>query len=287
MRLFFRLIPTAILPFLFATRLFAVVDANSLTNTSNPNDGSPWANVGNVNGASGIYLGNGWVLTANHVGAGTITFDIGTFTADGQTVRLHNPDSSLTDLLLFHLTLAPSLSSLTLASSTPGVNSLVDMEGFGRIAGSTQKTYSTASGTYTGFDWSSSGFKSWGTNRIASGVTTQSDLGNGTVQVFSMDFSSSGQTSDEGQAATGDSGGAIFFKKGATWELAGMMDAIGTLINQPASTAVYGDITNSADISTYRSQIASVIAVPEPGVSGLFVLGSGAAFFAALKKRRR
>src|SRR2546426_10430498 len=111
--------PFAVILLLFlAAKAYAVVDANSTTNTSNPNDGSPWANVGSVNGASGIYIGNGWVLTASHVGAGTITFDIGTFAADGQTIRLTDNDSS-TDLLLFHLTLTPNLSALTLSASTP------------------------------------------------------------------------------------------------------------------------------------------------------------------------
>jgi hypothetical protein len=275
----------AILLCFFATRLFAIIDANSPTNTSDPGDGSPWGNVGHVNGASGIYIGDGWVLTANHVGAGTITFDIGTFTADGQTVRLQNPDNSATDMLLFHLTLTPSLSALTLSSSTPGISSLVDMEGFGYIAGSAQKTYSTPSGTYTGFDWSGSQSKGWGTNRIQSGVSTQVDLGNGALQVFSVNFSQTLQTANEGQAATGDSGGAIFFKNGTTWELAGMIDAIGTLTDQPANTAVYGDFTNAADIATYRSQIVS--AVPEPATSALLVFGGGAIFFAALKKRKR
>jgi hypothetical protein len=268
----------------FATKLFAIVDANSQTNTSDPADGSPWGNVGSVNSASGIYIGNGWVLTANHVGAGTITFDIGTFTADGQTVRLKNPNNSSTDMLLFHLTLTPNLSSLTLSSSTPGINSLVDMEGFGYIAGSAEKTYTPSN--YIGFDWGSQS-KSWGTNAIQSGVSTQASLGNGAVQVFSLDFSQTGQTANEGQVADGDSGGAIFFKNGATWELAGMIDAKGTLTNpnQPANTAVYGDFTNAADIATYRSQIVS--AVPEPATSALLVFGGGAIFFAALKKRKR
>jgi secreted trypsin-like serine protease len=112
-------------------------------------------------------------------------------------------------------------------------------------------------------------------------------LGNGALQVFSVNFSQTFQTANEGQAATGDSGGAIFFKNGTTWELAGMIDAIGTLTDQPGSTAVYGDFTNAADIATYRSQIVSVSNVPEPGPSALLVLGGGAIFFAALKKRKR
>src|ERR1700734_1830127 len=36
-----------------------------------------WDYVGTVNDASGVYLGNGWVLTAGHVGAGTFVLGSG------------------------------------------------------------------------------------------------------------------------------------------------------------------------------------------------------------------
>jgi len=286
------LIISFLLIFCAAASALAIVDSNSTTNTSNPNDGSPWGNVGTVNGSSGVYLGSGWVLTANHVGAGNITFDIGSFTYDGTSVRLINPsDSSQTDLVLFHLTTTPNLPSLTLASSTPIATSAVDLMGYGRIRGSAQQNYVTTSGTYVGFDWSSSGAKSWGTNRIDSGgVFTQQDLGNGTLQVFSTTFDQSGvlRTTDESQAAVNDSGGAVFYDDSVKgWELAGIVDAIGTLTNQPANTAVYGDRTDAADIATYRSQIVSV--VPEPSACFLLIAGAGGFFGVktARKKSRR
>ncbi|MDP9290943.1 MAG: PEP-CTERM sorting domain-containing protein [Verrucomicrobiota bacterium] len=277
---------SAILLF-FAATAFAVVDANSTTNTSDPNDGSPWANVGSVNGASGEYLGNGWVLTAYHVGAGTITFDSGAFAWDGQQIRLTNADNTRTDLLLFHLTIAPNLAALSLSSSTPTAGSIVDMEGYGRIRGSDEKTYSTASGTYMGFDWSAAGAKSWGTNTIDSGGVTTINQGFGPVHVFSMDFSKTPQTLNEGEGALGDSGGAVFSFNGTTLELAGMMDAIGTFPNQPANTAVYGNETYAADITYYRNQIATVTGIPEPSTIWMLALGSTALGLAARSKRRR
>ena len=273
---------------------FAVIDATSTTNTTNPNNGVPWDNVGSVNGGSGEYLGNGWVLTANHVGAGAITFGIDTFTPDGQTVRLTNPsDSSPTDILLFHLTLTPTLPSLVISSSTPATDSIVDLVGFGRIRGSAQHNFSTVDyGTKTGFDWSSSGAKSYGTNRIMpGGVGDQNNLGFGTLQVFSLDFTQSpifGQTAHEAQVATGDSGGGVFYynptpplSAPARWELAGMIDALGSYVF-PLPASVYGDESYIADLATYKSQINAVVATPEPGVMALLSVG-----LLALGRRRR
>jgi autotransporter-associated beta strand protein len=236
----------------------AIVDANTTANTVDPADGSPWAYVGGVNGASGEYLGNGWVLTAYHVGVGSITLDSGTYQPDGRVIRLTNPaDGSPTDMLLYHLILNPAaLSSLALSATTPVFNSSVDMQGFGHIRGSAQKTY----GAYTGYDWSAGTIKSYGTNRVASGgVVTQADLGYGALRVFAVNFSQSG-TANEGQGSIGDSGGAIFYKRnGTTWELAGMIDSIGSYV-YPSSASVFGDVTYSGDIATYNSQISSIVA---------------------------
>jgi len=257
----------------FATDTRAVVDANSQANTNAPADGSPWANVGKINSGGGIYLANGWVLTAAHVGAGNIVFDSGAFAWDGTSVRLTNADSSLTDLLLFHLSTTPSLPTLTLSAATPSSLSPVDMIGFGHIAGSSETNF----GSYTGFLWSAGQFKSWGNNKINTGGVVTNDYGSGNVTMFSTSFTAPGthgpaaQTSDEGQGSTGDSGGAVFFNNGSTWELAGVMLVIDTLSGQPSSSSVYGQSTYSADIATYRSEILTVI--PEPSSLGLAGLG--------------
>jgi hypothetical protein len=47
-----------------------VIDSGDGTgNTTPPADDFGFENVGSASGLSGIYLGGGWVLTANHVGA--------------------------------------------------------------------------------------------------------------------------------------------------------------------------------------------------------------------------
>ena len=241
----------------------AIVDASSRTNTSAPPDGSPWASIGQVNGSSGVYLGAGWVLTAAHVGANDANFGGTVFRWDGTSLRLTNADGSVTDMVMFHLRTLPPLPRMSLATATPAASSQVTLIGCGSIAGSAQ----TNIGTYTGFYWSVNGLKSWGNNKVDPGGTRIINAGLGNVTTFRPTFSSSLQTSDEGQAAGGDSGGGVFQKNGSTWQLVGMLDAIGNLANQPSYTAVYNDLTYSADIATYRAQIVSTIAATVPALT--------------------
>jgi hypothetical protein len=220
--------------------------------------------VGTLNGASGIYIANGWVLTASHVGVNNFTLGSTTFTYDGNYLQLTNSDGTTTDMYLFHLSPPPPTPPVALASSTPAVNSVVDMIGYGHISGSTQQTI----GSYTGFYWSAQGYKSWGNNHVNSGLSVI-NAGLGNITLFNTDFTAPGasQASDEAQAAAGDSGGGVFFHAAAGWQLAGMIDLEGTFSGQAASTACYGDLTYSADIATYRNQIISIIASTAPVLS--------------------
>ena len=247
---------------------FAIVDANSTTNTSDPGGGVPWANVGSVNGGSGTYLGNGWVLTAAHVGAGPIAFDSGTFQPDGRVIRLSNPDTSLADMLLYHLVLTPGLTGSMVSSSTPAIGSLVDLVGYGRIRGSAEQTFSTKYGPKSGFYWSPNGTKSYGRNLIQTGVTTRTVLGVGSFRGFILDF-----TPPDAQVATGDSGGAVFYKNSATWELAGMIEALASFV-YPLPASVYGDESWIMDLPTYKTQIDALVSSTAGGASWTGVNGS-------------
>jgi hypothetical protein len=268
----------SILAFLFVTfgvwmatfQALAVIDANSSSNTSAPSDGAPWDNVVGVNGSSGVYLGAGWVLTASHVGVGSIGVGGGSFAPDGNSLRLTNSDGSGTDLILFHLTSAPPLPSVPLVTATPAAFSQIDMIGCGHIAGSAETNF----GLYSGFYWSYGTTKSWGNNKVNLGGTTTINVGYGNLTTFVCDFTSPGtlgpgsQTSDEAQVSFGDSGGGVFQKNGSLWQLVGILDAEANQVNQQAGTAVYGDKTYMADIATYQSQIAAVLAAqPVPNLS--------------------
>ena len=247
---------------------FAIVDANSTTNTSDPGGGVPWANVGSVNGGSGTYLGNGWVLTAAHVGAGPIAFDSGAFQPDGRVIRLSNPDTSLADMLLYHLVLTPGLTGSVVSSSTPAIGSLVDLVGYGRIRGSAEQSFSTEYGPKSGFYWSPNGTKSYGRNLIQSGVETRTVLGVGSFRGFILDF-----TPPDAQVATGDSGGAVFYKNSATWELAGMIEALASFV-YPLPASVYGDESWIMDLPTYKTQIDALVSSTAGGATWTGANGS-------------
>jgi hypothetical protein len=243
----------------------AVIDARSLTNTSAPADGAPWANVGTVNTASAIYLGAGWALTAHHVGPGDLNLGGTVFPWNNISIRLTNADGSSNDLVMFQLKALPPLPRLSLATTTPSALAHVDMIGYGRIAGSTQTNFGLG---LNGFYWSSSPAKSWGNNAVDTGGTVVLDAGQGPVTLFSTTFSQLGQTSDEAQAAPGDSGGGVFQKPGSTWQLAGMtLYVSSSLPNQPANTSVYGQQTYAANIATYFPQIITLITNTVPTLS--------------------
>src|SRR5262245_20194431 len=122
------------------TQAVVVATGDGTQNTTAPGDDFGFANVGKVynsfNGFfnSGVYLGNGWVLTAYHVvqdGSGGFLFNdvvfrdpvFGdtTFVVNATTaVRLQNADTTFTDLALFRLTTTPTfLSPVTIASALP------------------------------------------------------------------------------------------------------------------------------------------------------------------------
>lgn len=296
----------AALLLLTAASLPAVIVAggDGTQNTTAPASDQGWSYVGSVNysdgslNASGIYLGqyggSYWVLTANHVatsGLGSYTLNGTTYgfvTGSGQrvgTLDLYVVQISITDpgdpLL--------SVSNLALAATSPVLNTPLTMVGYGRNRAAELTPYyvDTSTNPYTwsttfppgtanaaGYQYAAGNTKRWGSN-TSEGTSTQS----GTTYLVT-DFDN---TSGQGQAAVGDSGGGVFAYNSATgqYELAGVMVTVGTYSGQPAETAIYGDTTYSIDIATYRSLILST--VPEP--SSLALLAT-ASLLLLLRKRR-
>jgi len=208
-----------------------------------------WDYVGSVNGASAVYLGNNWVLTAGHVGAGTFTLvgtDYSVVSGSAQGIMDANGTA---DLTLFKLTLAPNLPSLNVSTSAPTpfsaqqTGSFVAMIGYGGGRGET-----------------------WGFNTV-----TQIDLliqprGFGFVStdfetVYGTTTSGANSVTNNYTLVGGDSGGGAFIYNSSFggWELAGINEAVDSS----------GDSV-MVQLSSYTSQIDSIIGTPEPS-SAMFL----------------
>lgn len=261
-----------------------------------------WNNVGTVDGASAVYLGSGWVITAAHVGgvgAGTVVNfgPAGSFTSNGNVVRLQTGGQNA-DLQMFHLTSDPALPSLNIPTSSPTLATSIYMVGYGRnrdtnevyyvvtVSGSppnqtatwTPTTQSDPNANAAGYQYATGNTKRWGTNLTStnpsiSGSPTTSivDAGFGPTQVFFANFyGNDANTPDEAQLSNGDSGGGVF---DASNNLIGLINYKGTFLDQPADTAIFGNLSDMADLSAYRSQILTAMTVPEPTTLSLFLAG--------------
>jgi hypothetical protein len=62
----------------------------------------------------------------------------------------------------------------------------------------------------------------------------------------------------EAQAIAGDSGAAVFYKRGSEWELAGIVNAVFTFNSQPGA-AVYGNSTMMTNLSYYNEDYLNSI----------------------------
>ena len=235
------------------TRALVVVSDRGSADTTRPSDDPGWSNVGTVFGLTGTYLGNGWMLTASHVGTGPVVLGSRTFNpVPDSTVRLQNPDGTFADLIVFRIDGAPRLPRLQIASATPKVGTPVVLVAHGRNRGEPL----TWSG-HAGFGWGASSALRWGTNVVA-----KNQVRVNSTQAFVTEFRKDGATSHEAQAAQGDSGGAVFVKEQGKWRLAGLLYMVAGYPNQPAETALYGNFSLCADLAQYRPQIEKLAVKP-------------------------
>lgn len=272
---------------------------------SAPADDPGWNRVGKVGTGpgSGVYLGKGWVLTASHVG-------VHDFTIDGQAYaaiplsgrRLKNPDNTDTDLLLYELQSSPMLGDIRISSMRPDASSWVTMVGYGfeqqpdmMFWDATWSALPSPSGaSYYGYEIGGDYTKQWGENVLLPFSSQQPnenllvDSGSGAVSSFGTRFRDARVNSTYAQAVPGDSGGAVFYKNGSLWELAGIMHATSAYPGQDKwATVAYGQYTYIADLSVYRSQIVTITAVPEPGTVGLAVAAAATGILGRGLRRRR
>jgi hypothetical protein len=234
-----------------------IASGDGTGNTSAPLDDPGWDSVGKRHIFTGVYLGDAWVLTADHVGEGDIIF-AGTLrrAVPGSGVQLLTDGVDPADLLLFRVESDPAVPAAAIASDPPS-GELV-MIGQGRNRG--------AAINWMGIDgWAYGAGRAmrWGTNEVEATSRMMSDGVRFTV-CFSTDLSEGLPTEHEAQAAGGDSGGAVFAMGSEGWELAGIMVTVIPYVGQPAQTVLYGNETWSAQLADYRDQILSIMAGTAP-----------------------
>jgi hypothetical protein len=297
----------------------AVVLHTGNGNTTAPGDdpGFNYVGISSTGGASFVYLGNQYAISANHVNiSGSVqlrptggafqsfTVDPNAFGVGIATKQLKSSDNSNADLKLFRLTTDPGLVPLSIISTAPTSGQDVVMIGNGLSHGTDRQWNVTAGPTWNevppnpgppnvaGFDVVVPRVIRWGLNEIdQTGLFTNLGGGAGTLDYFTTEFNDPtffpGTDTlfgaDEAQAVNGDSGGAIFSKIAGNWYLAGLINAEGKFEQQPSNTSVFGNASILADLSQYRSQI--IAAIPEPGT--LTIALSGAIVMAVLGRRQR
>jgi len=268
-------------------------------NDSAPPGGTWWNYLGRRGGGSAVYLGEyggtHWAITAYHVGAGDVIFGSQSYSyIPGTAVRIPNPDTSLTDMVLFQLDGGPALSRLPIADATPptGADLIFVGSGRDRAADLTGWQVDTSQDPWVwtevspdqadvvGYHLQSTRTLRWGPNNL-DGAELATVNPYGTTETFYGDWD---PVDGEGQVTPGDSGGGVFYENGGEWELAGVILYRGIYKDQPSDTAVVGNRSYAGDLAEYRSFILG--AVPEPEFFG-WPFALGALLFAGARRLRR
>jgi len=215
-------------------------------------------------GRSVVYLGNGWVATAGHVGAGRVRLAGVSYShVPDSTIEIQNPDSGSADLILFRISGSPELPDLPplrISRDPPEIGAEVVLVGYGLSRGERVEwaaPLESGQGIRRGWRWNPVIARRWGTNRISENATHVA-IDDSVTRAIATDFSpagAAGTTRHEAQALVGDSGGALFVADEQGYALAGLLFAVSKEAEQPSETSLYGNLTFAADLAYYRSQI--------------------------------
>jgi hypothetical protein len=230
-------------------------------NTGVPGDDPGWIYVGRM-GPTGVYMGYGWVLTANHnIGLSSAT----DFLLDGSLYPMvagsvvefqDDVTSGKVDLAAYRIYPFPDpdLSPLEIRSVTYGGSTQAIMISDGPERDSSGPPDADGCWTVTNL-----GVKRWGPNEIAGTGTIA--YGNGDFggpydyHAVSTDFT----TTDDSLGHLGDSGGGLFCKQGSTWELCGILTTRSVSGGQASNEACLGNLTYSVDLQHFRDDVLAIV----------------------------
>lgn len=268
----------------------------------------PYENVVKFSTSTGIYLGYDdgtkdiWVLSAKHVADSSADITI-----DGTSYAFQSRTNLSVDIELNrykHVSgVTPTLPTVSFASIAPTALTNVVMIGAGRTrneASATNAFISDATstgGATSGYHWTGSKLKRWGTNEtslsptyVAEGwtggnnVETHSTFGEMFFTTFDTPTAGEWLTSNEAGVANGDSGGGVFVLEGGEWKLAGINSLLFTENLQNANTTAFGNQASHINLANYQDEISAVTGtlVPEPSSLLFITIGT----FTLLRRRR-
>lgn len=235
--------------------------------------------LGKVGMGTGIYLGDGFVMTSAHVGCYPFQLADGSFyRPDYQSWRvIPHEDGSPSDVAIFRIGIPHGdealgkLPPLPIAKESPSPGSSIMLFGSGlsqdpepAVMKSNEKVVAVL------------GYRVGRQRDLLSGSSVVDEIheapiasGKGETHCFSTRF---GRDGHHAQASDGDSGGASFvFNEGlGRWELAGCIIAV----SQKAGFVPFGSRTFMADLSRYRSLIPTGDEDSDGGPEETFLVSS-------------
>lgn len=251
--------------------------------TGNPGCGVPFDSVGGMAGGSGVYLGNGYVLTAKHVSIGDITFGSAVYHVDSSVGKIPiNVPGSNVDLAVFKLTESPNVAAVTLygggVERIGGVLSVVAGWGVGRDPSVSVDSNIVAWGN------ASTRAHRWGTQTVvAAGFAPAGD--GYPYSYFALQTHAAGTSQSSAALTVYDSGGALFTNVDGNWYLSGIAAGV-----QKSGSSTFGDdlvpgdMNQFVNVAPYKNQILTL--VPEPS-AWAFAGGVFAGALALMRVYRR
>ncbi|MBC7980384.1 MAG: hypothetical protein H7Y36_07465 [Armatimonadetes bacterium] len=282
-----------------ASNAIILLGANNSANQTNPGGGLPFDSVarlsnaaGTTIGGTGVHLGDGYILTANHVGPfSSVTFDGSTFFAHDGVAPVQ---VGATDMKIFRLTTVPTVGAAQIYTGNLELANSATIVSWGR--GRADTIESSVNPNIVPWSLNNTTVaKRWGTNQPKSEITNFSYTFGQTYTFNALQTVAGANTGVPATAGTGvneaaaqvlDSGSGLFQNIGGTWFLTGITSVI--TIQNPSS-ATYGndtpgtyngsgflvapgtgDLNIFVKVSSYTTQIAAI--VPEPGTALLSLL---------------